>query len=537
MVTVGNSGLYPVTSYVWEIWDGRVLTTLNPSVSIVINKSGFLPLVVRGVTDLGEAYSGAVTLYVNQQPVISDFSCTHNNLVMPFTTVLSVSASDPEGQPLSYAWTQDGTPTGSNSPQLVVDVSGSLPYTSIFEVTITDGGGGITKAKLIISGRVNNPPVVSPVQINEQPQPPIILSQPQGTTIQPGDSTVVCTLAQDSVLSGRPLRENGKAIFTVFASDPNGDDSQLWVDWSQSSPEIVSAITQTNTYLEADQMRSDIWVDLVNVAEGDYAIICRVTDSSGAITQVNRLIHVGANNPPVIDRLAVSSQSVPFGASVYYTVIAHDPDNDPLTYDWFFNSVGPVASRHFNGPSVTYPTLREQDGLVITGYVIVSDNRGGHVMELLPHVGIGNYNGSPVITLQPISQSIGPNQTVTLCCSGEDFPPTPPPVITVQPDSKNVPYNASTLLTVIANNAVNYQWYQGNAGDTSTPVGSNLNTLYTPTLSVSTNYWVRVSNATGSVNSVTAVLTVQGLPTILSQPQSQTIGISATATLCVSATG
>lgn len=65
------------------------------------------------------------------------------------------------------------------------------------------------------------------------------------------------------------------------------------------------------------------------------------------------------------------------------------------------------------------------------------------------------------------------------------------------------------------NGTLTYQWYQGLSGDTSTPVGTtNSSTpgFTTPTLTSSTNYWVRIKSVLGAstvyANSTTAAVTV-----------------------------
>jgi hypothetical protein len=116
--------------------------------------------------------------------------------------------------------------------------------------------------------------------------------------------------------------------------------------------------------------------------------------------------------------------------------------------------------------------------------------------------------------------------TVTVQC-------TAAPAITAQPTSRTINPGQSTTLSVSATQAVSYQWYQGTAPSTATPVGTN-----SPTLPVApgstTNYWVRVTNSCGYVNSVTATVCV--LPSITAHPTSRTINPNQSTTLTVAAT-
>jgi hypothetical protein len=81
-----------------------------------------------------------------------------------------------------------------------------------------------------------------------------------------------------------------------------------------------------------------------------------------------------------------------------------------------------------------------------------------------------------------------------------------------------------------------YQWYQGTAPSTTTPVGTN-SSSFTVTPGATTNYWVRVSNACGGTNSTTATVTLCNPPVISTHPASTTINYGATAMLSVVAGG
>ncbi len=92
----------------------------------------------------------------------------------------------------------------------------------------------------------------------------------------------------------------------------------------------------------------------------------------------------------------------------------------------------------------------------------------------------------------------------------DGFPPTPPPTITTQPVSQEVPPGSQVTLTVaVSGNDLTFQWYTGISGHDDTPIaGATGSTLTTGALTASTNFWVRVSNANSSTDSDTAVITV-----------------------------
>ena len=86
-----------------------------------------------------------------------------------------------------------------------------------------------------------------------------------------------------------------------------------------------------------------------------------------------------------------------------------------------------------------------------------------------------------------------------------------------------------------------YQWYNGIAPDTSSPKsGATAASCNTGSLTKTGNYWVRVTNPFGSVNSATAAVTVVTTatrPTITTQPVSISITSGSTATFSVAASG
>jgi predicted extracellular nuclease len=94
-------------------------------------------------------------------------------------------------------------------------------------------------------------------------------------------------------------------------------------------------------------------------------------------------------------------------------------------------------------------------------------------------------------------------------------PPTPQnggpsPSISTQPAPTTVEAGGTATLTVVAPGAepLGYQWYQGASGDTASPVGTNSASFTSPALSADTSYWVRVTNAFGSAQSLAATVSV-----------------------------
>jgi uncharacterized protein YkwD len=131
-------------------------------------------------------------------------------------------------------------------------------------------------------------------------------------------------------------------------------------------------------------------------------------------------------------------------------------------------------------------------------------------------------------------------------CSG--WAPTAPDPVTIsaQPHSQTIAPGGFVTLSVVAAGAppISYQWYVGSTGTTSAPItGATSPSYTTPALTITTRYWVRISNAGATADSDTATVTVSSAPApdeapaISAQPQPQIVASGQTATLTVAATG
>jgi len=121
-----------------------------------------------------------------------------------------------------------------------------------------------------------------------------------------------------------------------------------------------------------------------------------------------------------------------------------------------------------------------------------------------------------IITLSNVVNSTGTTVIGTAAGTGTiTNDDTVGPVITTQPLGTTIAtgYTATLSLVATGTPAPTIQWYQGTTGTTTTPVGTNSSSFTTPALTVTTDYWARVTNTGGSVDSNTATVTVTAGPT------------------------
>jgi hypothetical protein len=151
-------------------------------------------------------------------------------------------------------------------------------------------------------------------------------------------------------------------------------------------------------------------------------------------------------------------------------------------------------------------------------------NAGAHVIARVPD------GGAAFDTASYVLQAPTPGTTNQIA-----------PVIRTQPAASTIDGGNTASINVAAlGGQLSYQWYQGNAGVTTTPVGTNSSTLTTPTLNATTSFWVRVSNPYGSADSNAVLITVNAVaqpPLITTQPASTTIDSGSSTVLTVGADG
>jgi hypothetical protein len=120
-------------------------------------------------------------------------------------------------------------------------------------------------------------------------------------------------------------------------------------------------------------------------------------------------------------------------------------------------------------------------------------------------------------------------------------PPCDPPAILAQPQSQSLTGAAGVTLSVVAASTtqLNYQWYVGAPGVTSSPVSNGGVAEIVVKPSVTTSYWVRVINSCTAVDSIAAVVTVGNCPivSLSGVTFSQSITRGTTLTLSATATG
>lgn len=216
------------------------------SVSVTDGKGGQAGISVQvKVASTGQA---SVTTSFNTWPIVNQVSANPGQLQAGQTTVMDVVANDPDGDPITYAWSDDCggsfSSTTAQSPTWTAPAGGG---SCILTVTVSDGRGGSSSGSLVVG-----------VDLPTVDMPPAIDGDFQSVdTVGPGDQVAL----------------------SVLASDPEG--AALSFSWSASGGTLGKALSTGS--------KSDVlWTAPATM--GSFTITATVEDA--AMNQTTRTFHV-----------------------------------------------------------------------------------------------------------------------------------------------------------------------------------------------------------------------------------------------------
>jgi len=324
----------------------------------------------------------------NNTPVITGPTVSTPEVASGASVQLSLTASDPDSDALSYAWTQTPpTPAGTFSDAASATPTWTAPQVTTstafqLRVTVTDGKGGSVSGNVTVTVR---PPPVS----NRSP------------TLSQGP-----TASTTSVMGASPVQ------LSVTASDPDSD--VLTYAWTQEPASPAGAFTSTS-------VSNPAWTSPTVTAATRFTLRVTVTDGKGGSVQGQVQVEVAPpaqqNRAPVLAAGSPSSSatSVNGQQSVNLFASASDPDNDALTYSWVQSPSSPggsFSSTSSATPSWTAPQVTSNTNFVLT--VIVSDGRGGTTSGIITIEVLAPVNRNPTISQGPAASPTsvtGPSPT------------------------------------------------------------------------------------------------------------------------------
>ena len=390
--------------------------------------------------------------------------------IYSFTVVVSASANAP-----SFSVSpQDTTVNVGQSVTFTASASGSPGYQWQF-----NGNN--------ISGATSATFTIASPQTTDAGAYDVVATNSSGTTTSGSANLTVVSPTAKPIFTVQPLSQTvSQGVSINFNATATGATSYQWQKGGANVNEAQATGATTDT------------MTLTNVQVGDsasYTVIA--TNANGSTTSNTATLTVNASALPVITTQP-ASQSAAVGQTVTFTVIA----TGGPTYQWSHNgTMIPGATQ----ASLTLSNVQSSDA---GSYTVVADN----TMTTSSTYG-SSTTGGPTTSNAAV---------LTIAAAGA-------PAFTTQPQSQTVNSGANVTLTAAASNSPTYQWqFNGNNISGATSASYTLNNV---TAGQSGNYAVVATNASGSVTSTVAALTVNSAasgPSFPSQPVSQTVAVGST---------
>jgi hypothetical protein len=223
----------------------------------------------------------------NQMPVINSLSSDPSSVVPGDISRITCTASDPDGDQLSYSWSATGgniTGTSDIVNWTAPDAAGTYSIS----VTVTDGKGGVADKSYTIT-------VTSVTKVENRL--PVIDS-----------------------LSASPesVEPQNRSTITCEATDPDGDPlTYSW--WAKYGR--IEGTGNVVTWVAPKEL-------------GKYEIEVIVRDNKYGNTVGTQTVNVTLNEPPAIALVRAKPTTVLIEESTTITCEAEDPEGKPLTYTW-----------------------------------------------------------------------------------------------------------------------------------------------------------------------------------------------------------
>ncbi len=416
-VTISPSGGTTPYSYAWSSGQTTISASSLPEANYTIS-----------VTDANSCME-ILTASLNDDPLaittqpISQSACNGNNDNITFTVAANKANA--------WQWKKNGT-----------NISGQTSNTLVLNNVVTANAGNYTCQ---ISNTLCSETITSSIATLTVTGSVSITTQPTTQTACAGTNVTLSVVATNA---------------TSYQWKKNGSD--------------ISGATGASLALNSVSA-SDAASYTVNVINS-----CQTITSNAAVLTVNPL--------PTITTQPVT-QTVCAGANVTLSVVATNATN----YQW-----------KKNGSDITGATSAS----LILNPVSVS-NAGSYTVNVI-------------------------NSCQTILSNAAVLTVNPLPAITTQPVTQTACAGTNVTLSVVATNASTYQWKK-NGSDISTATSASL-VLNPVSASDAASYTVNVINSCQTILSNAAVLTVNPLPAITTQPVTQTVCAGANVTLSVVAT-
>jgi len=500
-------------SYLWS--------TGATTQSIVANTSGSYSVTVTNANGCS-ATSAATTVTVNSAPSTPVVTASGPT---SFCEGGSVTLTAPAST--SYLWS-----TGATTQSIVANTSGS------YSVTVTNANG------------CNATSAATAVTVNALPATPVVTASGPTSFCEGGSVTLTAPSSTSYLWSTGATTQSivvsASGSYSVTTTNASGCSATsaataVTVNAAPSTPVVTASGPTTfcqggSVTLTAPSSTSYLWStgattqSIVVNASGSYSVTTTNASGCSATSAATAVTLNAAPATPVVT--ASGPTTFCEGGSVTLTAPASTSylwSNGATTQSIVANASGSysVTVTNANGCSTaSAATVVTVNPLPAVPVITPSGSTNlcpGQNVTLTAPAGF-TYLWSNGATTQSIVVNSSGNYHVTVTnangCSRQSAPVSvttnAPTVITTHPASQSMPRTQTRTLFVNATGTPNlqYQWYNGSSGDTSSPIAGQTNSTMNigPYPKKGTQrYWVRVWSSTcpsSSANSNTATITV-----------------------------
>lgn len=280
------------------------------------------------------------------------------------------ASSDANNEPLSFLWSLDASPAGSNAvlndatavnPVFTPDLDGEYA----FALTVNDGQADSAPDQVIITAGSEN-------------LPPLAVAGPD-----------------QNVVTSAQVQLDGSA-----STDPNNDP--LAYAWSFGSRPAGSSAVLSDPAIANPTFTADV--------DGVYTLNLVVNDSkTDSGPDSVRITASSANSAPVAN--AGPDQNVAVWDNVQLDGTAsYDPDSDPLAYSWTLTSRPAGSAAILSGAGTSMPTFTADQPGIYVASLVVNDGQAASNADSI-QINATSSNGAPVAD-SGIDQSVNTGDLV-----------------------------------------------------------------------------------------------------------------------------
>jgi hypothetical protein len=363
-------------------------------------------------------------IHVNQAPVITSWNPLIDVTISESESkTFSVSASDPDGDPITYKWFLDGSEIDGltvNTYEFTTTYNDSRVNPYVIKVEVSDGELTVDRVWNVTVEETNRPPKI----LSQAPTSPVTMAENTTRNFsvtyidEDGDTVTFTWLLDGNVLLGKDKSElawyanfssAGDHTLSVRIRDVNqGQTTAVWTvtvtntnqpptitgRTPSGDPTVGEGLMQNFTVTAKDNDPGDslsyswkvdgtvqagetlnkfTWIPNYDDA-GQHTVTAIVSDSQSATNQTSWKVTVlNINRPPV----AVANVDFPnagIGVDVTFDATGSaDPDNDMLTYIWNFGDGSPTLGGKSVQHSYTVPGIYKAEVTVAEASGPLSD--------------------------------------------------------------------------------------------------------------------------------------------------------------------